>query len=226
MHLVATNLNTRSSEVYSRDKPRTCRSRKPSDDQCLLPFSSLQFEKPTKYSSVAACWKTMRFVCLTAQNTLQSRIALDTSPPPKAYSEAKREMIENFFDYGCKFFQTQIVHRSTATSRAATGIARFSSKRSAWAQPSLISTTNPSATSRPPGGPVPKSISIGNKRTPSRQPGAGLAFLAKRLAKWERMTTCRPSNPPQTHPPAPVQPTRQTSCDPDAPDRRHAPSPS
>ena len=98
LHLFATNLNTRSSEVYSRDKPRTCRSRKPSDDQCLLPFSSLQFEKPTKYSAVAAGWKTIRFVCWTAQNTLQSRIALDTPPPPKAYSEAKREKIENFFD--------------------------------------------------------------------------------------------------------------------------------
>ena len=38
------------------------------------------------------------FRLLTAQNTLQSRIALDTPPPPKAYSEAKREKIENFFD--------------------------------------------------------------------------------------------------------------------------------
>ena len=38
------------------------------------------------------------FRLLTAKNTLQSRIALDTPPPPKAYSEAKREKIENFFD--------------------------------------------------------------------------------------------------------------------------------
>ena len=47
---------------------------------------------------MAGCWKTIRFDCLTAHNTLLSRIALDTPPPPKAYSEAKREKIENFFD--------------------------------------------------------------------------------------------------------------------------------
>ena len=34
------------------------------------------------------------------------RIALDTPPPKKAYAEAKREKIENFFDYGWTLFQT------------------------------------------------------------------------------------------------------------------------
>ena len=78
LHLVATNLNTRSSEVYFRDTSRTCWSRKPSDAPCPFPFSSLQFEKTTEYSSMAACRTTIRFGCLTAHNTLQSRIALDT----------------------------------------------------------------------------------------------------------------------------------------------------
>jgi NTE family protein len=41
LHLVATNLNTRSSEVFSSDTTRTFRSRKPSDDPCLFHFSSL-----------------------------------------------------------------------------------------------------------------------------------------------------------------------------------------
>ena len=50
--------------------------------------------------------------------------------------------------------------------RAATGIAPYTSTHSVWAQPSLISTTNPSATLRPPGEPVPKSISISTIRTP------------------------------------------------------------
>ena len=39
LHLVATNLNTRSSEVFSSDTNRTFRSRKPSDDPCLFHFS-------------------------------------------------------------------------------------------------------------------------------------------------------------------------------------------
>ena len=55
---------------------------------------------------------------------------------------------------------------TTATWRAATGIAPYTSTHSVWAQPSLISTTNPSETSRPPGEPVPKSISIGTTRMP------------------------------------------------------------
>ena len=83
LHLVATNLNTRSSEVYFRDTTRTCWSRKPSDDPCPFSFSSLQFEKTTEYSSMAACRTTIRFGCLTAHNTLQSRIALDTPPTQK-----------------------------------------------------------------------------------------------------------------------------------------------
>ena len=41
LHLVATNLNTRSIEVFSSDTTRKFRPRKPSDDPCLFHFSSL-----------------------------------------------------------------------------------------------------------------------------------------------------------------------------------------
>ena len=41
LHIVATNLNTRSSEVFSSDNNRKFRSRKPSDDACLFHFSWL-----------------------------------------------------------------------------------------------------------------------------------------------------------------------------------------
>ena len=55
---------------------------------------------------MAAGWKTIRFGCLTAHNTLQAESPSTHHPPKKAYAEAKREKIENFFDYGWTLFQT------------------------------------------------------------------------------------------------------------------------
>ena len=83
LHLVATKLNRRSSEVCFRDTTRTCWSRKPSDDPCPFPFSSLQVREDDGVFVDAACRKTIRLGCLTTHNTLQSRIALDTPPTQK-----------------------------------------------------------------------------------------------------------------------------------------------
>ena len=107
--------------------------------------------------------ESIRFGCLIAQNTLRSRIALDTSPPPQ-------KPTPRLSGRRLKTSSTKAGRSSrpwtTATWRAATGIAPYTSTHSVWAQPSLISTTNPSETSRPPGEPVPKSISISTTRTP------------------------------------------------------------
>lgn len=122
------------------------------------------------------------FRLLTAQNTLQSRIALDTPPPPKAYSEAKREKIENFFDYGWTLFQTLKSSQVNRHLESGDWHRTCTSKHPGWAQPSLISTTNPSATSRPPGEPVPKSISISSTRTPPTT-GRRISVLGQELGQ-------------------------------------------
>jgi hypothetical protein len=55
---------------------------------------------------MAAFRTTIRLGCLTAHNTLQSRIALDTPPTQKPTPRLRRKKIENFFDYGRTLFQT------------------------------------------------------------------------------------------------------------------------
>ena len=98
LHLVATNLNTRSSEVYFRDTTRTCWSRKPSDDPCPFPFSSLQVREDDGVfvdGSVQDNYPVRLFDC--AQYFAKQNRPRHTTKP-KAYAEAKRKKIENFFD--------------------------------------------------------------------------------------------------------------------------------
>ena len=91
LHIVATNLNTRSSEVYFRDTTRTCWSRKPSDDPCPFPFSSLQVREDDGVfvdGSVQDNHPVRLFDC--AQYFAEQNRPRHTTNP-KAYAEAKAE---------------------------------------------------------------------------------------------------------------------------------------
>ena len=225
LHLVATKLNTRTSEVYSRDTTPNMSVAGAVRRFMSIPLFFAAVREPDEVFVDGGLLDNYQVRLFDRAKYVAEQNRPRHTTITKAYAEAKREKIENFFVYGWKLIQTLMRSQDTATWRAATGIAPCTLTRSEWAQPSSTSTTKPSATSRPPVEPAPNSISIGTTQMP-RKPAAQTAAGLARLAKGEQTTTCRPSNRPQTRPPAPGQPTRQISCDPDAPDRHHAPSPS
>ena len=83
LHLVATNLMRAQVKSTFAIPPEHVGHGSRLTPHVHSPFLRCKFEKTTEYSSMAACRTTIRLGCLTAHNTLQSRIALDTPPTQK-----------------------------------------------------------------------------------------------------------------------------------------------